>query len=202
MKEKIVEKVINQTIFIAYDGTEFDDENECRKYELTYAAGSRFGYDVLNDIKLEDDAYVLIQNREDYVTIVQYIYDVCGYPVYDTEPDCNDYPCVMNYQSDGTFKVVYDYEYLEAKTICEKYEKMLELRDKSDNKAREEKQYATVRWAPEDIMDDDEDSLTYDEAAKWWEENEGWFREVLIGMGNEALTTIDWDDEKRKLRKT
>lgn len=65
-----------------------------------------------------------------------------------------------------------------------------------------EKWYATVRWAPEDIMDDDEDSLTYNEAAKWWEENERWFREVLIGMGNEALMTIDWDDEKRKLRKT
>ena len=64
-----------------------------------------------------------------------------------------------------------------------------------------EKWYATVRWAPEDIMDDDEDSLTYDEAAKWWAENERWFSEKLIEMGNEMLCTIDWDEEKRKLRK-
>lgn len=85
--------------------------------------------------------------------------------------------------------VTYEFELTES----EMYDVYLE---------KEREWYATVRWPSEDITDDDEDSLTYDEAAKWWEEHQRGFREALIEMGNEMLCTIDWDEEKRKLRKT
>lgn len=161
MKEKIVEKVIEQYIFVADDGTEFDDRMECKKYETKQMAEARFGFNE-KELECEDSIYVLVRSADDFILLKDYISNVCEHSIYsDFGVSELDYPAVLEYSSDCDLSVVFNDDYMEAKEVCEKYEEMLELRGMSDGKAHEEKQYAVVRWSPEDIMDDDEDSLTY-----------------------------------------
>lgn len=64
--------------------------------------------------------------------------------------------------------------------------------------AKEEDRYAVVRWSVEDVIaaaEEQDVTLTEEQAARWWEKNESSFSEMLVADGNERLSYMNFEEE-------
>lgn len=99
MKERKVELMSYKTVYVAADGTEFDDPNECTKYDKS-AVGVLKGRvkemaikdanedDIFNCGNCENRVLVCIpKNQEDIDTIKQLIFATGGYESYANKVD-------------------------------------------------------------------------------------------------------------------
>lgn len=60
----------------------------------------------------------------------------------------------------------------------------------------EDRWFANTRWHVDDaigVAAEHGVTLTREQAAQWWEANQGWFHERLVEIGNDMLSCIDWD---------
>lgn len=56
-----------------------------------------------------------------------------------------------------------------------------------------EKWYGITRWSAEDVIAAAEENgmkMTKEQAAAWWEENERYFKNRMVELGNEVLSAM------------
>ena len=122
-----------KTIYVAFDGKEFEDEYDCREYELSENA-KNIGDDLLtydengkqifitqSDCNYNRIDYVIIKSKIAYDCFTKKMYDYCDIPyLNEEEVKSNNYKC----------SYYYDYEYDEWRNINNK---IAELQSQIDN---------------------------------------------------------------------
>lgn len=69
--EKIEKVVVEEKVtYIAYDGTEFQDEDTCKEYEKSYACVIKSTFNAMNKVEIEPCTIGLPYDNEDYTTLI------------------------------------------------------------------------------------------------------------------------------------
>ena len=86
--EKIIKKIeVEQEFYVAYDGTEFNDEDECAYYEDEFRRTKILCYDSnMKKCDFEDAEWVVVRNDEDFNNIA----DTCEFNGWDYAGICEN----------------------------------------------------------------------------------------------------------------
>lgn len=129
MNSVIKEKNVEQTIYIAFDGSEFENKDEAIAWE------SKLNYEA--NIKPEmyryerDDDYYIIRSINDFYTLRSYYLDECMYCFNHAFDETRvRFPILVKYDCDGMITIIYEAEYNHYRKLCEMYES---LGDMSEN---------------------------------------------------------------------
>lgn len=86
--EKIIKKVeIEQDFYVAYDGTEFEDEDECAYYEDEQKRSTLLCFDCeMKKCNFEDAEWVVVRSMDD----MQNIIETCDFNGWVSDGICED----------------------------------------------------------------------------------------------------------------
>lgn len=131
MKIEKVEKTTFVEMYVAYDGSRFDNKEDCEKYEKSYRATCARGYNNLNhiDFYLEESGlpFEYDDSRESHIFFPQSINDIVAINAYIDE-ECHYSGSGLDAQYIGKHIAIvwgYDHDWCEW-FILEDYAKLVE----------------------------------------------------------------------------